>query len=88
MSKQKGVMVAICMANLTLSGCNTPSMADFERIERRLALLQSRLEAAEARTNSSLASADSALDSAGQCNQTCLAVSERLDELYLETLSR
>lgn len=90
MSKQKAVVVTITLlaAIFTLSGCNTPSMADFERIESRLALLESRFEAAEARTNSSLTSAESALDSADQCNQICLQVSERLDEVYLETMPR
>jgi hypothetical protein len=73
---------------LALGGCNTPSIDDFQRIERAVAELQARVEAAEARTSASAASADLALDSAGQCGQVCLQVSDRLDELYLEITPR
>jgi hypothetical protein len=79
---------ALCAAGLALAGCNAPSMEDLQRIERELADLRTRLDAAEARANSSRASAESALDSAGQCNEVCLRVSERLDELLLQTMPR
>ena len=76
------------MAALALAGCNTVSMEDLQRVENEVAELRARVEAAEARTDASAMSADSALDSAGQCNQVCQQVSDRLDELYLETAPR
>jgi outer membrane murein-binding lipoprotein Lpp len=82
------VAAALCAADLALAGCSSPSMADLQRIESEVAELRARLEAAEARANASMASADSALDSAGQCNEVCLRVSERLDELYLQIVPR
>lgn len=86
MSKPKALIVipALLTAVLALAGCNTPSIEDFQRVENELAELRARVEAAEARTNASTASADMALDSAGQCSQVCLQVSDRLDELYIE----
>jgi hypothetical protein len=63
-------------------------MADLQRIESEVAELRARLEATEARANASKASAESALDSADQCNEVCLRVSERLDELFLQTVPR
>jgi outer membrane murein-binding lipoprotein Lpp len=84
-----GVIAAVLLAvSLVLAGCNSPSMEDFQRIERELADLRTRLEATEARANASKASAESALDSADQCNEVCLRVSERLDELFLQTVPR
>jgi outer membrane murein-binding lipoprotein Lpp len=82
------VAAALCAADLALAGCNSPSMADLQRIESEVAELRARLEAAEARANVSRASADSALDSAGQCHEVCLRVSERLDQLFLQTAPR
>ena len=82
------VAAAIGASSLAMAGCNSPSMEDLQRIEREVAELQTRLEAAEARANASKASAESALDSAGQCNEVCLRVSERLDELFLQTAPR
>jgi hypothetical protein len=63
-------------------------MADLQRIESEVAELRARLEAAEARANVSRASAESALDSAGQCHEICLRMSERLDELFLQIVPR
>lgn len=90
MSKPKALVVTAAMlaAMPALAGCNTPSTADLHRIENEMAELRARLEAAERRATASAASADSALDSAGQCNQVCLRVSERLDELFLQTTPR
>jgi outer membrane murein-binding lipoprotein Lpp len=82
------VAAAICASSLALAGCNSPSMEDLQRIEREVADLRTRLEAAEARASASRTSAESALDSAGQCNELCLRVSERLDELFLQTVPR
>jgi outer membrane murein-binding lipoprotein Lpp len=82
------VVAALCAMGLTLSGCNSPSMEDLQRIERELVDLRTRLDAAEARANATRASAESALDSAGQCNEVCLRVSERLDQLFLQTVPR
>jgi hypothetical protein len=79
---------ALCAAGLALASCNTPSMEDLQRIERELADLRIRLAAAEAGATASRASAESALDSAGQCHEVCLRVSERLDELFLQTVPR
>ena len=90
MSKAKAPLLsqALLAAVLALAGCNTPSMEDLRRVENEVADLRARLEAAEARADASAVAADSALDSAGQCNQVCQQVSDRLDELYLETLPR
>jgi hypothetical protein len=66
----------------------TPSMEDLQRVEYEVAELRARVEAAEARRDASAALADLALDSAGQCGQVCLQVSDRLDELYLEITPR
>jgi phage shock protein A len=79
---------ALLAAVLGLAGCNTPSMEDFQRVENEVAELRARVEAAEAQADESSLSADSALDSAGQCNQVCGQVSDRLDELYLEIMPR
>ncbi len=76
------------MAALALAGCNTASVEDLQRVENEVAELRARIEAAEARSNASAMSADSALDAAAQCNQVCQQVSDRLDELYLETTPR
>lgn len=75
---------AVLAMVLALPGCNTVSTEDLQRVENQVAELRSRVEAAEARVNASAVSADSALDSAGQCSQVCQQVSDRLDELYLE----
>jgi regulator of extracellular matrix RemA (YlzA/DUF370 family) len=72
----------------TLVGCNTPSMADLRRIESEIANLRARLDAAEGHATANAASSDSALDSAVQCNQVCLRVSEQLDQLLLQTTPR
>jgi hypothetical protein len=85
---RSSVLAVLCAAGLALAGCNGPSMEDLQRIERELADLRSRLDAAEARANASRGSAESALDSAGQCNEVCLRVSERLDQLFLQTVPR
>jgi hypothetical protein len=63
-------------------------MEDLQRIERAMADLRTRLDTAGARVNASRASAESALDSAGQCHGVCLRVSERLDQLFLQTVPR
>ena len=76
------------MAALALAGCNTASIEDLQRVENEVAELHARIEAVEASSNASAMSADSALDAAGQCNQVCQQVSDRLDELYLETTPR
>jgi outer membrane murein-binding lipoprotein Lpp len=82
------VAPVVLAAVLTVAGCNTPSMEEFQRLETEVAELRVRLEDTEARASASAMSVDSALDSAGQCNQVCQQVSERLDELYLETTPR
>ena len=90
MPKPKGLLtnLALLAAVLGLAGCNTPSMEDFQRVENEVTELRARVEAAEAQADESSLSADSALDSAGQCNQVCGLVSDRLDELYLEIMPR
>jgi Tfp pilus assembly protein FimT len=80
--------LALVAVVLALAGCNTPSMEDIQRLESELAKLHARVQAAEVRANRSTISADSALDSAGQCVQTCQQVSDRLDQLYLENTRR
>jgi outer membrane murein-binding lipoprotein Lpp len=82
------VAVALLAVSLMLASCNSPSMEDLQKIEREMADLRTRLDAAEARVNASRASAESALDSAGQCHEVCLRVSERLDQLFLQTVRR
>ena len=79
---------ALSIAALALAGSNTASMEDLQRVETEVAELRARIEAAEARSNASAMSADSALDAAAQCNQVCQQVSDRLDELYLESAPR
>lgn len=76
------------LSPLALTGCNTPSAEDLRRVENEVVQLRSRIEAAEARSNATVMSADSALDAAAQCNQVCQQVSDRLDELYLESTPR
>jgi outer membrane murein-binding lipoprotein Lpp len=90
MSKPRSrvVTAVLIAANVVLAGCNSPSMEDIQRIESEVAELRARLETAEAQANASKASAESALDSAGQCNEVCLRVSERLDQLFLQTVPR
>jgi outer membrane murein-binding lipoprotein Lpp len=89
MSKPKALVVnPALLAVLALAGCNTPSIEDLQRVEYEVAELRARVEAAEARRDASAALADLALDSAGQCGQVCLQVSDRLDELYLEITPR
>jgi predicted small secreted protein len=88
MWKPRALRAALVAATPALAGCNTPSVEDVQRLEKEVADLRARLEAAETRISASEAMAASGLDSAGQCNLVCLNVSERLDGLYLEILPR
>jgi hypothetical protein len=57
-----------------LSGCQTPTMEDFNSLRSEVASLQSRVSAAEARANE-------AATAASQCQQVC----ERADRMFQQS---
>ena len=83
-----GVGSALFVLIAAVGGCNGPSLEDYQQLESELAQLRTRVEASEARSKANATLADLALDSSGQCNQICLRVSDRLDELFLQTVPR
>jgi hypothetical protein len=70
-----GLTVAGALA--ALSGCQTPTMEDFNSLRSEVTSLEARVSAAEARANEAAAAAD-------QCQQVC----ERADRMFQQSLRK
>jgi hypothetical protein len=76
-TKSFGLALTVAGALGVLSACETPTRADFNTLENRVANLESQVSAAEARANDAAASA-------GQCQQVC----ERADRMFQQGLRK
>ena len=72
-----GLALTVAGALAGLSGCETPTMEQFNTLQSRVASLESQVDAAETRASEAAAGAD-------QCQQVC----ERADRMFQQGLRK